>query len=345
MGGSTPATPVPDSADNSMTGSTPMSVNMGPSSARANAKRRTPAKGEKDSKTGRRKIKIEFIDDDSRRHITFSKRKAGIMKKAYELATLTGTQVLLLVVSQTGLVYTFTTPKLEAVVKEPEGRNLIQECLNAPDPVKPSAGGANMPGPSSMPIMKEDYVDNEEEGDEDEDEDEDAIGMDPSRADAGFTAQAIGATPVGDGPVFPHATAPLFNPGWGAQTPGAVGSSKRVDGVEPSPVAALKRRRTQPNLSVSMPGMWMGPSPELPAQYYHPNAMMPMSSMNDNLMQSMPMLFGQPTITSEQLATSPSSGTGPNTPTIPTNTTPSTAAGTSTSPNAASSSHDTSKTT
>lgn len=34
-----------------------------------------------DKKAGRRKIKIEFIADKSRRHITFSKRKAGIMKK------------------------------------------------------------------------------------------------------------------------------------------------------------------------------------------------------------------------------------------------------------------------
>jgi hypothetical protein len=34
-----------------------------------------------DRRVGRRKIKIEFIDDKSRRHITFSKRKAGIMKK------------------------------------------------------------------------------------------------------------------------------------------------------------------------------------------------------------------------------------------------------------------------
>lgn len=39
---------------------------------------------------GRRKINIEFIKDKSKRHITFSKRKAGIMKKAYELSTLTG---------------------------------------------------------------------------------------------------------------------------------------------------------------------------------------------------------------------------------------------------------------
>lgn len=84
-------------------------------------------------RSGRRKIKIEYIEDKTRRHITFSKRKAGIMKKAYELSTLTGTQVLLLVVSETGLVYTFTTPKLQPLVTKPEGKNLIQSCLNAPD--------------------------------------------------------------------------------------------------------------------------------------------------------------------------------------------------------------------
>ncbi|ANB13614.1 transcription factor MCM1 [Sugiyamaella lignohabitans] len=81
----------------------------------------------------RRKIEIKFIQDKSRRHITFSKRKAGIMKKAYELSVLTGTQVLLLVVSETGLVYTFTTPKLQPLVTKPEGKNLIQACLNAPE--------------------------------------------------------------------------------------------------------------------------------------------------------------------------------------------------------------------
>lgn len=38
--------------------------------------------GEKPARrSGRRKIKIEYIEDKNRRHITFSKRKAGIMKK------------------------------------------------------------------------------------------------------------------------------------------------------------------------------------------------------------------------------------------------------------------------
>eukprot|EP01100_Stratorugosa_tubuloviscum_P010021 TRINITY_DN424_c1_g1_i1.p1 TRINITY_DN424_c1_g1~~TRINITY_DN424_c1_g1_i1.p1 ORF type:complete len:122 (-),score=46.25 TRINITY_DN424_c1_g1_i1:396-761(-) len=86
-----------------------------------------------EKKSGRRKISIEYIEDKSRRHITFSKRKAGIMKKAYELSTLTGTQVLLLIASETGHVYTFATPKLQPLITKPEGKNLIQSCLNAPD--------------------------------------------------------------------------------------------------------------------------------------------------------------------------------------------------------------------
>ena len=89
------------------------------------------------NKRERRKIEIKFIQEKSRRHITFSKRKAGIMKKAYELSVLTGTQVLLLVVSETGLVYTFTTPKLQPLVTRPEGKNLIQACLNAPEEPTP----------------------------------------------------------------------------------------------------------------------------------------------------------------------------------------------------------------
>jgi pheromone receptor transcription factor len=54
------------------------------------------------------------------------------MRQAYELSVLTGTQVLLLVVSETGLVYTFTTPKLQPLVTKPEGKNLIQVSFAAP---------------------------------------------------------------------------------------------------------------------------------------------------------------------------------------------------------------------
>ncbi|KAK3938414.1 SRF-type transcription factor (DNA-binding and dimerization domain)-domain-containing protein [Diplogelasinospora grovesii] len=106
-----------------------------------------------DEKGGRerRKIEIKFISDKSRRHITFSKRKAGIMKKAYELSVLTGTQVLLLVVSETGLVYTFTTPKLQPLVTKAEGKNLIQACLNAPEPTQGAENGVDGPDTVDSP--------------------------------------------------------------------------------------------------------------------------------------------------------------------------------------------------
>ncbi|XP_021944382.1 serum response factor homolog isoform X2 [Folsomia candida] len=99
-------------------------------------KKAPPPNGKKTK--GRVKIKMEFIDNKLRRYTTFSKRKTGIMKKAYELSTLTGTQVMLLVASETGHVYTFATRKLQPMITSEAGKALIQTCLNSPDP--PGAG-------------------------------------------------------------------------------------------------------------------------------------------------------------------------------------------------------------
>ncbi|CAL1539420.1 unnamed protein product [Lymnaea stagnalis] len=90
---------------------------------------------------GRVKIKMEFIENKLRRYTTFSKRKTGIMKKAYELSTLTGTQVMLLVASETGHVYTFATRKLQPMITSESGKALIQTCLNSPDPPPGSSSG------------------------------------------------------------------------------------------------------------------------------------------------------------------------------------------------------------
>ncbi|VDN28396.1 unnamed protein product [Gongylonema pulchrum] len=76
---------------------------------------------------------MEYIGNKLRRYTTFSKRKTGIMKKAYELSTLTGTQVMLLVASETGHVYTFATKKLRPMISSEAGKTLIRNCLNTPD--------------------------------------------------------------------------------------------------------------------------------------------------------------------------------------------------------------------
>ena len=56
------------------------------------------------------------------------------LPQAYELSTLTGTQVMLLVASETGHVYTFATRKLQPMITSESGKALIQTCLNSPDP-------------------------------------------------------------------------------------------------------------------------------------------------------------------------------------------------------------------
>lgn len=80
---------------------------------------------------GKQKIPIEFIDDRSKRYSTFSKRKTGLMKKAVELAELTGAEVLLLIASETNHVYTFATQRLKGIVELECGKKLIQTCLSS----------------------------------------------------------------------------------------------------------------------------------------------------------------------------------------------------------------------
>uniref|UniRef100_A0A8W7Q2L8 Serum response factor homolog n=2 Tax=gambiae species complex TaxID=44542 RepID=A0A8W7Q2L8_ANOCL len=63
---------------------------------------------------------------------------------AYELSTLTGTQVMLLVASETGHVYTFATRKLQPMITSEAGKALIQTCLNSPDPPTGSSGDQRM---------------------------------------------------------------------------------------------------------------------------------------------------------------------------------------------------------
>ncbi|KAK4702283.1 hypothetical protein P7C70_g3943, partial [Phenoliferia sp. Uapishka_3] len=129
----------------------------------ASSKGKNPRKRNSTS-TGRRKIEISFIDNKAKRHVSFTKRKAGLMKKAYELSTLTGTECLIVVVSETGLVYTYATPNLKPIVDLERGREFIGLALkgelkddNANDVPKPLdlevgglGGGGSAPRDEAM---------------------------------------------------------------------------------------------------------------------------------------------------------------------------------------------------
>nr|QZZ92772.1 AGL9 [Larix kaempferi] len=60
---------------------------------------------------GRGKIEIKKIDDVTSRQVTFSKRKAGIFKKAHELSVLCDAEVAVLIFSNTGRLYEFASSR------------------------------------------------------------------------------------------------------------------------------------------------------------------------------------------------------------------------------------------
>ncbi|CAH8365694.1 unnamed protein product [Eruca vesicaria subsp. sativa] len=66
---------------------------------------------------GRRKIKMEMVQDMNTRQVTFSKRRTGLFKKASELATLCNAEIGIVVFSPGGKPYSYGKPNLDAVTE------------------------------------------------------------------------------------------------------------------------------------------------------------------------------------------------------------------------------------
>ncbi|KAE8691684.1 putative Mads box protein [Hibiscus syriacus] len=79
---------------------------------------------------GRRKIEMKKIVKKTNLQVTFSKRRAGLFKKASELCTLCGVGVAIIVFSPAGKVFSFGHPRIESIVDRfftpnPSGRKFI----------------------------------------------------------------------------------------------------------------------------------------------------------------------------------------------------------------------------
>ncbi|KAL7205283.1 hypothetical protein ACSBR2_018260 [Camellia fascicularis] len=64
---------------------------------------------------GRQKIEMKLIENEHARFNTFSKRKAGIFKKASELCTTCGVDIGIIFFSPTGKPFSFTHPSIESI--------------------------------------------------------------------------------------------------------------------------------------------------------------------------------------------------------------------------------------
>ncbi|CAA7056642.1 unnamed protein product [Microthlaspi erraticum] len=56
---------------------------------------------------GRQKIEIKKIEEESKRQVTFSKRRRGLFKKSAELSVLTGAKIAAITFSKCGRIYRF----------------------------------------------------------------------------------------------------------------------------------------------------------------------------------------------------------------------------------------------
>ncbi|XP_031490891.1 agamous-like MADS-box protein AGL9 homolog isoform X2 [Nymphaea colorata] len=57
----------------------------------------------------RRRVELKRIENRASRHVTFSKRRNGLMKKAYEISVLCGVEVALIIFSSKGKLYEFSS--------------------------------------------------------------------------------------------------------------------------------------------------------------------------------------------------------------------------------------------
>ncbi|KAK2965596.1 hypothetical protein RJ640_008437 [Escallonia rubra] len=65
---------------------------------------------------GRQKIEIKKVEKPSQLHVTFSKRRAGLFRKAGEISALCGGEMAVLVRSPANKVYAFGHPSAESIL-------------------------------------------------------------------------------------------------------------------------------------------------------------------------------------------------------------------------------------
>ncbi|KAK7506457.1 hypothetical protein BaRGS_00002569 [Batillaria attramentaria] len=65
---------------------------------------------------GRKKIKIERINDERNRQVTFTKRKFGLMKKAYELSVLCDCEIALIIFTSNNKLFQYASSDMDKVL-------------------------------------------------------------------------------------------------------------------------------------------------------------------------------------------------------------------------------------
>lgn len=65
---------------------------------------------------GRKKIQIQRITDERNRQVTFTKRKFGLMKKAYELSVLCDCEIALIIFNHSNKLFQYASTDMDKVL-------------------------------------------------------------------------------------------------------------------------------------------------------------------------------------------------------------------------------------
>ncbi|KAK6912354.1 Transcription factor, MADS-box [Dillenia turbinata] len=79
---------------------------------------------------GRQKIEIAKIEKKNHLQVTFSKRRSGLFKKAGELCTLCGVEVVIIVFSPAEKAFSFGHPDVDSIVNRFLSRNTTPQGSN-----------------------------------------------------------------------------------------------------------------------------------------------------------------------------------------------------------------------
>uniref|UniRef100_A0A674HCT6 Myocyte enhancer factor 2B n=1 Tax=Taeniopygia guttata TaxID=59729 RepID=A0A674HCT6_TAEGU len=101
---------------------------------------------------GRKKIQISRILDQRNRQVTFTKRKFGLMKKAYELSVLCDCEIALIIFNSTNRLFQYASSDMDKVLLKYTEYSEPHESRTNSDILEVAAGAAPGPGHRRAPL-------------------------------------------------------------------------------------------------------------------------------------------------------------------------------------------------
>ncbi|XP_030623435.1 myocyte enhancer factor 2cb isoform X14 [Chanos chanos] len=105
---------------------------------------------------GRKKIQITRIMDERNRQVTFTKRKFGLMKKAYELSVLCDCEIALIIFNSTNKLFQYASTDMDKVLLKYTEYNEPHESRTNSDIVE-AVPPSNYDMPVSIPVSNQIY--------------------------------------------------------------------------------------------------------------------------------------------------------------------------------------------